>query len=68
MAKRLTKRDWVKLKIKLLKEQKKHGEIGDDTLERLEDEFHKDLTHFYGEGDDPKVVTRLINKLNDGFN
>ena len=60
----MEKKDLIKLKVKLLKEQKREGEISDETLEKLEDEYHVDLTNFYGESNNPKVVSRLIKKIN----
>jgi hypothetical protein len=55
--------NYIKLREKLLREIKKYDEVGDETMENLEDKYHVDLTSFYGEIESSKDVTRLINKI-----
>lgn len=47
---------------KLLNLMKKHGEIPDSVIEKMEDKYHVDLTTEYGESD-PNVIKRILRKI-----
>ena len=47
---------------KLRNIMKRQGEIPDHVMEKLEDKYHIDLTHEYGESN-PSVIKRILRKL-----
>lgn len=50
------------LEKKLKRIMKRQGEIPDEVMEKLEDKYHVDLTHEYGESD-LSVIKRIMRKL-----
>lgn len=59
----MTTKRYLNLRAELRKKMKRRNGLSDRMMERLEDKYHVNLTQFYGEEFDPKVVDRIVNQI-----